>query len=347
MVEAAEVQEAEATFLSSLRGPVRRVPTRGIPLDKVAAITRDIHAADPYAAPDDGRKKWGGIYHGDTSTTGQGLEELQSQVTSQYNSTNALYPGLWPSIQKFEAEIIAMALDLLNGDSASVCGLLTSGGTESILLPILGYREVAKGRGISSPEIICGVTAHPALAKACFYFGIKLVVLPVDPATQRLTVEAVKAATTASTAAIYASAPNFPNGMVDPIEELGAWALQQGCGLHVDNCLGGFYLSFAQRAGLLSDIRWNFSVPGVSSISLDIHKYGMAPKGVSVVGFATAELRRATFHPVTNLLGSYVTPTLQVGPSRIICRAYIHIYIYVRHNCRTHYTFLFHCLRIP
>ena len=87
--------------------------------------------------------------------------------------------------------------------------------------------------------------------------------------------------------------------------------MEQGCGLHVDNCLGGFYLSFAQRAGLLPGIHWNFSVAGVTSISVDIHKYGMAPKGVSVVGFATTELRRATFHPVTNLLGSYVTPTLQ------------------------------------
>jgi sphinganine-1-phosphate aldolase len=110
-------------------------------------------------------------------------------------------------------------------------------------------------------QIVCGSTAHPALAKACFYFGIKMVVTAVDPHTQRMDVDAVRRATTARTIAIYASAPTFPAGVVDPIPELGAWALERQLGLHVDNCLGGFYLSFAQREGLLPSVpMWNFSV---------------------------------------------------------------------------------------
>eukprot|EP01048_Picozoa_sp_COSAG05_P026522 COSAG05_NODE_7282_length_833_cov_1.211172_3_plen_120_part_01 len=116
----AAVREAEVELSSALSGPVRRVPSRGVPLAEVETIARDLHAADPYAAPVDGVKKWGGIYHGDASATGQSLERLQSTVTSQYISTNALYPGLWPSIQKFEAEIISMALELLDGDPDSV-----------------------------------------------------------------------------------------------------------------------------------------------------------------------------------------------------------------------------------
>lgn len=232
---------------------------------------------DPYNEPGAGLKKWGGIYHG-TGREGEGghsLEELQTAVSSDYLSTNALYAGLWPSIQKFEREILAMTLAMLNGGDDAV-GLVTSGGTESILLAILSYREWGKLKGIGGeqPEVICGDTAHPALCKACFYFGLKLVVTAVDPVTQRIAPDAVRAAITPNTVAIYASAPNFPNGRVDPVVELGELAVKHDLGLHVDNCLGGFYLSFAQAEGLLEDLHWDFRVPGVTSISVDVHKYG-------------------------------------------------------------------------
>ncbi len=237
-----------------------------------------------YNEPGAGLKKWGGIYHptGRAGEAGASLEELQSSVSNEFMSTNALYGGLWPSIQKFEREIVAMTLSMLNGGEEAV-GLLTSGGTESILLPILGYREWGKLKGINEPEVICGSTAHPALAKACFYFGLKLVVTPVDPVTQRIVTESVLAAITTNTVAIYASAPNFPNGRVDPIVELSELAVRHSLGLHVDNCLGGFYLSYAQAEGLLQDIRWDFRVPGVTSISVDVHKYGMQLKARSPI----------------------------------------------------------------
>ena len=269
------VLAATLDLAADLEKPLRQLPAQGLPVRAVADAAAALKGRDPYNEPGAGLKKWGGIYHptGREGEGGDSLENLQSTVSHEFMSTNALYAGLWPSIQKFEREILAMTLSMLNGGEDAV-GLLTSGGTESILLPILGYREWGKLKGISDPEVICGNTAHPALAKACFYFGLKLVVTTVDPTTQRIVPDAVVAAITANTVAIYASAPNFPNGRVDPIVELGEIATKHSLGLHVDNCLGGFYLTFAQAEGLLKNIHWDFRVAGVTSISVDVHKYG-------------------------------------------------------------------------
>ena len=260
---------------ANLELPLRQLPANGLPAQVVADAAAALKAKDPYNEPGVGLKKWGGIYHptGREGEGGHSLDDLQATVSNEFMSTNTLYAGLWPSIQKFEREILAMTLSMLNGGEEAV-GLLTSGGTESILLPILGYREWGRLKGVAKPEVICGATAHPALAKACFYFGLKLVVTSVDPVTQRIVPDSVLAAITPNTVAIYASAPNFPNGRVDPIVELGELAVKHDLGLHVDNCLGGFYLSYAQAEGLLGDIRWDFRVPGVTSISVDVHKYG-------------------------------------------------------------------------
>jgi hypothetical protein len=146
-----------------------QLPRRGMSASEVLAQTLALRDTDPYTAASaagDGLKKWGGIYHM-TSREGEGgaeLEELQSAVTTQFNSTNALYPGLWPSLQKFESEIVAMTLALLDspptaadGGGGAAVGLLTSGGTESILLPVLGYREWARvhkpPEAVAAPEV--------------------------------------------------------------------------------------------------------------------------------------------------------------------------------------------------
>lgn len=202
-----------------------------------------------------------------------------------------------------------MCVSLLHGGPGA-CGLLTSGGTESILLAILGYRELARRRGIANPEIICCSSAHPALDKACHYFDLTLVKTTAHPKTFVLDINQVKSAITSNTIAVYASAPSFPFGTVDPIEDLAKLLKPKKIGLHVDNCLGGFYLSGLQATGIFKK-KFDFQVDGVTSISIDIHKYGFAPKGASVVLFSTNDLRRLTIHPVTDGLTLYVTPTLQ------------------------------------
>eukprot|EP01052_Picozoa_sp_SAG31_P009213 SAG31_NODE_480_length_15108_cov_56.073423_2_plen_289_part_00 len=228
-----------------------------------------------------------------------------------FNSSNLLYPEVFPGIRKFEAELVAMVISMLNGGECGAVGLLSSGGTESILLAMLAYREQGRERGIERPEIIAAITAHPAVMKACHYFGLQLTKVPVDEKTLQLQPETVARHISRSTVAIYASAPTFTHGVVDPIKDLGALALRHKIGLHVDNCLGGFLLSYLGKIGRYKEI-WDFRAPGVTSISCDLHKYGHTSKGVSVVAFREPSLRRLTLVPsVDGCEGLYITPTLQ------------------------------------
>lgn len=57
----------------------------------------------------------------------------------------------------------------------------------------------------------------------------------------------------------------------DPIPQLGALARKYNIGLHVDCCLGSFLMPFLKASGLDSGVpKFDFSVPGVTSISCDI-----------------------------------------------------------------------------
>jgi len=262
-------------------------------------------------------KKWTGIYH--HLSKNSELEQLQTKVWSMYNNSNSLYPAVFPSVRKYEAEIVQMCIALLNGRVSGAggnpnrdcdpTGLLTSGGTESILIAVLAYREQARLKGITEPEIICCRSAHGALDKACHYFDIKLVKLEADDKLQ-LNAAEVAERITPNTCAVYCSAPSFPHGAVDDVEALAKVTRARGIGLHVDNCLGGFYLSFLAKHGLFKR-KFDFQVEGVTSISIDIHKYGFAPKGVSVVCFSSNELRHCSIIPVVDGMTLYVTPTLQ------------------------------------
>ena len=211
-----------------------------------------------------------------------------------------------------------------DSDGGDACGILTSGGTESILISLLAHREEAVARGIAEPEVVCSSTAHGAVAKAGFYFKLKVVLVHPDPVTMRLTRAAVAKVCTPSTCCIFASAPSFPHGVVDDLRGLGSLALELGCGLHMDNCLGGVLLQHLQQEGKLKPgghaaaaAQLGLQLPGLTAISMDVHKYGYASKGASVVLFASPELRRRSFKPVGPVPGGqytggpYITPTLQ------------------------------------
>ncbi|CAN0503038.1 unnamed protein product, partial [Ectocarpus sp. 12 AP-2014] len=136
-------------------------------------------------------------------------------------------------------------------------------------------------RGVTSPEIVAATTAHAAIDKACSLMKIRLIKVPVDPVTMKADVKAMAKAMSANTIMVYASAPSFPHGVIDPVEKLARLATRYGCGLHVDCCLGGFVLPFAKSLGYSVE-PFDFGVEGVTSISADTHKYGYAPKGTSV-----------------------------------------------------------------
>lgn len=202
--------------------------------------------------------------------------------------------------------------------------MLTSGGTESILISLLAHREEARARGIAEPEVVSSSTAHGAVAKAGFYFGMKVVLVHPDPTTMRLTRAAVESVCSPATCCIFASAPSFPHGVVDDLRGLGALALELGCGLHMDNCLGGVLLQHLHQEGKLeagghaaTAAQLGLQLPGLTAMSMDVHKYGYASKGASVVLFTDPALRRRSFKPVGPVPGGaysggpYITATLQ------------------------------------
>lgn len=246
----------------------------------------------------------GGIYHG-----GDDLNAFLVRVYGMFSLSNPLHTEVFPFVRKMEAEVVRMTVSLFRGGD-ECCGTMTSGGTESILMAVKSYRDEALSRGIDEPEIICGVSAHAAFDKACHYFRMKLVHVPVDPVTMRVDVAAVRRAITRNTILIVGSAPGFPHGVVDPITELGQIASERGIGLHVDSCLGGYLLPFAVKLGY--DIPpFDFTVPGVTSISADTHKYGYAPKGASVVMYSTTRLRSFQYFVAPEWTGGiYASPSM-------------------------------------
>ncbi len=244
----------------------------------------------------------GAVYHGD-----QEHIEFLNQVYAINSQSNPLHADVWPSAAKFEAEIVAMTAHMLNGPDA--CGTVSSGGTESIMLAMKTYRDWAREtKGITKPEMIAPVTAHAAFDKASQYFGIKTIHIPVD-SDFRADVEAARRAVSRNTVVIAGSAPSFPHGAIDPIEELSELARRHGIGFHADACLGGFVLPWAERLGYPVP-KFDFRLPGVTSISVDTHKYGYAAKGTSVILYRDQELRHYQYYTATDWPGGlYFSPT--------------------------------------
>jgi glutamate/tyrosine decarboxylase-like PLP-dependent enzyme len=194
-------------------------------------------------------------------------------------------------------------------DGNEICGTVSSGGTESILLAMKTYRDWAREtKGITEPEIIIPTTAHAAFVKAGDYFGMKTIRIPVGP-DFRADVAATEKAVTKNTIALVGSAPPFPHGLVDPIEELSELARQRGLGFHTDGCLGGFILPWVEKLGYQVP-PFDFRLRGVTSISADTHKYGYAAKGTSVILYRSRDLRHFQYFSITDWPGGlYNSPT--------------------------------------
>ena len=239
--------------------------------------------------------------------------EFLTEAFGKFAHVNALQRDLCPSATRFEGEVVAMVLDLMHGDAVTdgePGGMLTSGGTGSILHAVLAYREDARARGVTRPNLVKPETAHPAFDKACHLFGVECRTVPVDPQTTRVRPEAMAEAVDAETIALVGSAGNYPYGTIDPIAELGELALRHGIGLHVDGCLGGFILPFGEQLGY--DIpAFDFRVPGVTTISADTHKYGYGLKGSSVLLYRSRELRKHQYFTYPGWPGGlYLSPGL-------------------------------------
>jgi len=249
----------------------------------------------------------------------QETRDLIKEASSLYLLDNALDPTFTPSIVEMENDIISMAINLLHGSNAAE-GSLTSGGTESIMLMIKSVRDYhrVKNPHIKQPEIILPSTVHPAFHKGCAYFDLKAIVVDVEPLTFLPDVKKIEEAITDSTVLMVGSAPSYAHGIIDPIEDMAAISQKHNIFFHVDACVGGFYLPFLEKVGKL-DKHFDFRVPGVTSISLDIHKFGYAAKGASIILYADHRLRRHQIftcakYPGYVLINQCITSSKSGGP---------------------------------
>ncbi|MFT4969307.1 MAG: sphinganine-1-phosphate aldolase [Chitinophagales bacterium] len=231
-------------------------------------------------------------------------EEARSVIYEAYQmflTENLVDPTLFPSLRDMENEVVSMCADLLQGDENTV-GTLTSGGTESCLLAVKTAKFHARKQNPDiKAEIIVPYTIHFAFLKACEYFDVKAVVVPVT-SDYKADLDAIENAINANTVLIVGSAPSYAYGAIDPIEEMGHIALKHNILFHVDGCIGAFVLAFNRKAGY-SLPPFDFSVPGVTSISMDLHKYGYAAKGCSVLLHRTHEVRKSQFFVSTDWTG--------------------------------------------
>jgi len=249
------------------------LPEKGIPRDELLARMRERKRAD---ADWRGGRTFSLVY-----PAGEDVDELLREAAELYLFENALNPFRFPSLRQMEDEVVAIAAELLHAGPAAG-GAMTSGGTESILMGVKTARERARTeRGVTKPELVAPVSAHPAFAKAAHYLGLELRQVPLRP-DFRADVDEARKLINENTALVVGSAPNYPFGVVDPIPELAALAAERGIAFHTDSCLGGFLLPFLEALGEKVP-PFDFRVPGVSTMSADVHKYGYCIKGASVI----------------------------------------------------------------
>lgn len=251
-----------------------------------------------------GGRTWAYVYDSGRPS----VDAVAEQAFVTFLHENALDPTVFPSVLALETEVVAIAAAHLRGD-ADVVGNFTSGGTESCMLAVKTARDHARAsRGIDRPQMVLPDTAHAAFSKAAHYFGVEEIRVPVEPDTFTPTVEAVLDAVTDRTALVVLSAVSYAHGVVDPVEAVASRCAERGVLVHVDACIGGWLLPYFARLG--TEVPpFDFGVPGVTSISMDFHKYAYAPKGSSVVLYRDRELRRHQLYACASWSGYTVINT--------------------------------------
>ncbi|CAM5558630.1 aminotransferase class V-fold PLP-dependent enzyme [Streptomyces atroolivaceus] len=275
----------------------------GRPAAEVLAELRALRRAD---APTRGGRTFAYVYDAGL----EGLDELAAEAYTAFATVNGLDPTVFPSVARLENAVVGAVAALLGAPGAQ--GTFTSGGTESILLAVKTARDHARSvRGITEPQLVLPSTAHAAFHKAAAYLGVEPVVVPVDPVTFRADAPATAAALTDRTVLVVASAPSYAHGVLDPVAEIAAAAAARGVLCHVDACIGGWILPYLRRAGREVE-PFDLSVPGVTSLSVDLHKYAYADKGASVLLHRDAGLRRHQYFAHARWPGyPVVNPTVQ------------------------------------
>lgn len=241
---------------------------------------------------------------------GNEASEVVKEAYKMYSSENGLNPTVFKSLKQMENDIISFTASLLNAPETAV-GTMTSGGTESIISAVKAAKKFAidKNKSLSKPNIVLPESAHPAFNKAADYFSLEVRAVKCLGALEP-DMEQYRSLIDGNTVMIVGSSPAYPHGHIDPLEKLSELAIEKDLWLHVDACVGGFLLPFLEQLGHSVPV-FDFRLPGVSSISLDIHKYGYGPKGASVVFYRNSEKRKKQFFVYTKWIGGlYVSPSI-------------------------------------
>jgi len=276
-----------------------------------AQILADLTRSKAQDLPYDGRA-YAFIYD-----AGAEQRDLAREAFGACMNINGLDPTVFPSARRLENFVVGAMLELLQAPEGAV-GTATAGGTESVLLAIKTARDHARKHKphITDPKMLLPETAHACFHKGSHYFGVQMVPVRVDPVTFRADVADARAKLTDDVVLIVGSAPSYAHGVIDPIEELAALALEHGCLMHVDACVGGCVLPFLRDNGV--DVApFDFAVPGVTSISADLHKYGFAPKGISVILQRSAELRESQYYACARWSGYGIINATTLGSKSV------------------------------
>ncbi|WP_068254848.1 pyridoxal phosphate-dependent decarboxylase family protein [Janibacter corallicola] len=238
-------------------------------------------------------------------------DEIGREALTSFAATNGLDPTAFPSLAAMESDLVGLARDLLDAPASAV-GVATSGGTESLVLAVLAAREGAPH--VTRPQVVVPETVHAAVHKAGHLLGVEVVTVPVDPRTFRADPEAMAAVITDATVLLVVSAPSYAHGVIDPVQEVAALAAARGIRCHVDACIGGWVLPFLEEV-----TPWNFALDGVTSVSVDLHKYAYTPKGISLLLHRDPGLRRGHFYacadwPGYTVLNTTLQSTKSGGP---------------------------------
>ena len=259
---------------------VDRFPLMGTTLAELETLLEELHAQDPEV-----RRGRFGMF------SLRGNDDIQAAARlgfDEFFSVNGLFARVLPSLGTMQREVLAGWGSLLSAPPE--CGALTSGGTDSIISAVRSIREWAREhRPGVEPEIIAPFSAHAAFTKASHYLGVRLVRVPLGD-DLRVDLDAMEAAISDRTVGLVASAPSWPHGVYDPIDRVAALARERGLWLHVDACVGGCLTPFARELGYPVPA-FAFEHDGVCSVSMDLHKYGYAPKPCSTVFYSDPERR--------------------------------------------------------
>ncbi|UWZ40758.1 aspartate aminotransferase family protein [Dactylosporangium roseum] len=287
---------------------MRALPAQGVPVREVLDELAAMRARD---LPTHGGRLFAYVY----DPAVDGLDALAAAAHSASAHVNGLDPTAFPSLLAMENDLVAAAATVLSGPPSTV-GSVTSGGTESLILAVKAARDARPD--VTAPRLVMPVTAHAALAKAASYLRVALDTVPVDPATLRVDPAAVAAAIGPDTVLVACSAPSYAHGLIDPVPEIAAAASAAGVRCHVDACFGGWTLPFLRRLGEPIP-PFDFSVPGVTSMSVDLHKYAYVPKGVSVLLHRDEALRAPQYFgyadwPGYTMVNPVISSTRSGGP---------------------------------